>query len=136
MRARRHDEAIYHYTTALSLDPPSLHRLLIKRSKAYVASGSLKEALDDANQVHRLPRRGSILLTRHNQVISLDPSSPWGYEMKHAALHKTGNYEDAVVAFETMLSKMAESPDPDVQRELYPRCHDQHKLFTLFDRAL
>ena len=47
--------------------------------------------------------------------------SPWGYEMKYVALHKAGEYYDAVDAFEMMLSKMQESPDPEVQRELY-RC--------------
>ncbi|KAI9464361.1 hypothetical protein HD554DRAFT_2315922 [Boletus coccyginus] len=62
-------------------------------------TGSWKQALDDANQ-----------------VITLDPSSPWGYEVKHSALHKAGAYDDAVSAFETMLSKIAQSPDPDVQR--------------------
>ena len=55
----------------------------------------------------------------HHQVITLDPSSPWGYEMKHAALHKAGDYDNAIAAFETMLSKMAQSPQLDVQRELY-----------------
>jgi len=58
-------------------------------------------------------------LIHHAQVITLDPSSPWGYEIKHAALHKTGDYGEAVNAFETMLLKIALSPDPDVQRELY-----------------
>ena len=65
----------------------------------------------------------------------LDPSSPWAYEMKHAALHKAGDYDDAVGAFEAMLSKIAQSPDPDVQRELYPRYYDKDGLFTLVDRA-
>ena len=52
--SQKHDEAISHYTTALSLKPSSLQTLLIERSKAYMASDSWKEALDDANQVHRL----------------------------------------------------------------------------------
>ncbi|KAI9462971.1 hypothetical protein HD554DRAFT_1425706 [Boletus coccyginus] len=97
--SQRHDEAISHYTTALSLDPPSPQGILIKRSKALTATGSWKQALDDANQ-----------------VINLDPSSPWGYGIKHAALHKAGHYDDAVDAFETMLSKIAQSPDLDIQR--------------------
>ena len=58
----------------------------------------------------------SILLTRH-QVIGLDPSSLWGYEMKHAALHKAGDYDSATSAFEEMLSKMEQSTDPDIHRE-------------------
>ena len=47
--------------------------------------------------------------------------------MKQAALRKAGD-DNAEAAFEAM-------PDPDAQGELYPRCHDQHSLFTLFDRA-
>ncbi|KAG6375215.1 hypothetical protein JVT61DRAFT_3428 [Boletus reticuloceps] len=100
--AQRYDEAVSHYSTALSLILSSPQAIL-KRSKARLATGSWKEALDDANE-----------------VIALDPLSPWGYEMKHAVLHKGGDYDNAADAFETMLTKMAESPDPDVQRELYP----------------
>ena len=54
-------------------------------------------------------------------MVTLDPLSPWGYEMKHAALHKAGDFDNAVDALETMLSKIVESPDPDIRRELYPR---------------
>ena len=50
----------------------------------------------------------SILFTHRCQVITLDPSSPWGYEMKHAALHEAGDYENAIKAFETMLSKLSD----------------------------
>jgi tetratricopeptide (TPR) repeat protein len=49
---QRYDEAISLYSTALSLDPPSSQGVLIKRSKALVATGSWKQAIDDANQVH------------------------------------------------------------------------------------
>jgi hypothetical protein len=75
-----------------------------------------------------------ILFTHHHQAIMLDPSLPWGYEMKHAALHTTGDYDNAVDAFEVMLSKMVESPDPDVQRELHPG-YPNKDLLTLFDRT-
>ena len=51
--AQRYDEAISRYSIALSLDSPSPLGILIKRSKARVATGSWKQALDDANQVHR-----------------------------------------------------------------------------------
>ena len=37
--------------------------------------------------------------------------------MKHAALHKAGDYDNAISAFEEMLSKMEQSPDPDIRRE-------------------
>jgi hypothetical protein len=65
----------------------------------------------------------------------LNPLSPWGYEMKHAALHEAGDFDNAVDVLETMLSKIVHSPDPDIRRELYPRYHDKDDLFTLFDRA-
>ena len=51
---------------------------------------------------------GSILFTHCGQAIALDSSSPWGYETKHAALHKAGDYENAIKAFETMLSKLSD----------------------------
>lgn len=53
----------------------------------------------------------SFLLTEIHQVIALDPSSPLGYERKHEALHGARHYSDAIVAFETMLSKISESSD-------------------------
>ncbi|KAF8435498.1 hypothetical protein L210DRAFT_3551412 [Boletus edulis BED1] len=97
--AERYDDAISPYSTALSLIPSS-QAILLKRSKAWLATGSWKPALEDANQ-----------------VITLDPSSPWGYEVKYATLHKGGDYDNAIDAFEVMLTKMAESPDPDVQQQ-------------------
>jgi hypothetical protein len=48
-------------------------------------------------------------------VIELDPSSPWGYERKHAALHRAGRYDDAIGTFETMLLKISQSPDPEIR---------------------
>ena len=51
------------------------------------------------------------------QVIKLDPSSPCGYERKCAALHGMEDYGHATSAFETMLSKMSESSDPDIRGE-------------------
>lgn len=47
----------------------------------------------------------------------LNPLSPWGYKRKCAALHKTGDYENAIISFELMLSKMSQSPDPDIRGE-------------------
>ena len=76
-----------------------------------------------------------ILLTRRRQVITLDPLSPRGYEMMHAALHKAGDFDNAVDAFEMMLSRIVQSPDPNIRRESHPCYHDKDDLFTLFDRA-
>ncbi|KAN0078113.1 hypothetical protein V8E55_010170 [Tylopilus felleus] len=99
MDAKQYDEAISHYTIALSLNQKSPEGILVKRKKAFVATGSWKQALDAANE-----------------AIAFNPSSPWGYEMKHAALHEAGEYKDAVHAFEAMLSMIAQYPDLDIQR--------------------
>ena len=50
-------------------------------------------------------------------MITLDPSSPWGYERKHVALHRAEHYDDAIGMFETMLSKISHSPDPEIRGE-------------------
>ena len=59
----------------------------------------------------------TIILIKACQVIKLDPSSPSGYEKKHAALHGAGRYGDAINAFKTMLSKMSQSSDPGIRGE-------------------
>lgn len=69
--AQRYDEAISHYTIALSLDPPSTQGILTKRTKAFVAIGSWKLALDDVNQVRPLFPM---------YVRFADPSSSGGYK--------------------------------------------------------
>ncbi|KAI9460058.1 hypothetical protein HD554DRAFT_1597569 [Boletus coccyginus] len=51
-----------------------------------------------------------------NQVIALDPISPCGYEIKHTALHKAGEYDTAIDTLEVMFLKIVQSPDPDVQQ--------------------
>ena len=50
-------------------------------------------------------------------MIELDPLSPWGYERKHEALHKAGDYKNAINAFEEMLSKMSQSSDLEIRGE-------------------
>lgn len=51
MNAQQYDVAISRYSTALSLHPPSPRSALLKRSKAFLETNSLKEALDDATKV-------------------------------------------------------------------------------------
>ncbi|KAF8125249.1 hypothetical protein EV363DRAFT_1532897 [Boletus edulis] len=96
----------------------SLVRVLIKRSKVYVADGLWELALNDANK-----------------VIEIDPSSPWGYERKHAALHKAGDYDNAVNAFEAMLSKMSQSTDPGI-RNLHRHYINPTNTRTVIRRAV
>ena len=59
-------------------------------------------------------------MSDYHQVIELDPLSPWGYERKHAALHKAGHYESAVTAFEAMLSKMSQSHNLELRSKGVP----------------
>ena len=49
------------------------------------------------------------------QVIELDPSFHRGYEGKHAALHGMERYTEAFEAFRMMLSKLEQSPDPQIR---------------------
>ncbi|KAN0101128.1 hypothetical protein V8E55_001112 [Tylopilus felleus] len=95
---QQHQEAIRFYSAALSIHPANTQGSSILRSKVCMAERLWGNALDHANE-----------------AITFDPSSPWGYLAKHAALHGAGLYDDAIQAYETMLSKMAESPDPQIR---------------------
>ena len=117
MNAKEYDEAILQYTTALSLNPIALQNLLGKRSKAHTGKGKWQDAFNDANNVIHFNCIRLQMLICGAQVIKLDPSSPLGYERMHAALHGIGHHDDATGAFETMLLKMSESPDPEIRGE-------------------
>ena len=120
MDNRQHDEAIGHYSTALSIHPTNTPGYFMLRSKICMAKESWEDAIGEVTQVCH-----SYLLHVHScrrsmhQAIALDPSSPWGYEMKRTALHQVGCYGDAIETFETMLSKMVQSSDPQIRGELY-----------------
>ncbi|KAN0101152.1 hypothetical protein V8E55_001136 [Tylopilus felleus] len=92
------DEAFKFYSAALSIHPASMQGFSILQSKVSMAQGSWEDA-----QAHA------------DEAIAVDPSSPWGYQTKHTALHGAGHYDDAIQAYEAMLSKMAESPDPQIR---------------------
>ena len=47
----------------------------------------------------------------------MNPSSPWGYERKHAALHKLARYGDAIDPLKTMISILENSPDANIRRK-------------------
>ena len=53
------------------------------------------------------------------QAIELDPLSHGGYEGKHAALHGMGRHREALEAFGSMLSKLEQSPDPQIRGKLF-----------------
>jgi len=66
-----------------------------------------------------------LISLNHHQTITLDPTSPWGYKIKHTALYRAGQYDSAIDTPEVMLSKIVKSSDPDIQRELYFHYHDE-----------
>jgi hypothetical protein len=47
------------------------------------------------------------------QVIELNSSSYFGYQLKHAALHGAHRYDEAIEAFNIMLSKLENTPDTE-----------------------
>ncbi|KAI6146669.1 hypothetical protein BKA82DRAFT_2189167 [Pisolithus tinctorius] len=50
------------------------------------------------------------------QAVKVDPSSPWSYEVKHAALHGAKRYDDAIDIFKSMLQVIEQSNDPQVRQ--------------------
>ncbi|KAF8547412.1 hypothetical protein OG21DRAFT_1571975, partial [Imleria badia] len=74
-----------------------------------------------------------------NKVIALDPSSPWGYERKHAALHRAGRYNDAIDTFETMLLKILQSPYLEIRerrREYIYQGHTKAAIRAAIQNAI
>ena len=66
------------------------------------------------------------------QVIELDPSSHGGYEGKHAALLGIGRHFDA---FRVMLSKLEQSPDPQIRGKLFCRYCRQQRVLIDFGQS-
>lgn len=88
----------------------------MRRSKANLERNLHDEALHDADKV-RVPI--SIICnhidTINAQIIELNPSSYLGYEVKHATLHDAQRYDEAIEAFNVMLSKLDDAPDPQIR---------------------
>lgn len=55
---------------------------------------------------------------KYTQVIELKPSAYFGYQLKHEALHGAHCYDEAIEAFQIMLLKLDEAPDPQIQSKL------------------
>jgi hypothetical protein len=55
---------------------------------------------------------------KYTQVIELNPSGYLGYQLKHEALHGAHCYDEAIEAFQIMLLKLDEAPDPQIQSKL------------------
>ncbi|KAF8552128.1 TPR-like protein [Imleria badia] len=103
LSAKEYDNAIAHYTSALSLNPSNPTDILVQRSKAQALNGSWKDALADANEaIEQSNERG----------LSAHP----GYERKYAALHGLENYGEAINALLGLLSIIEKSPDEKIRR--------------------
>ncbi|KAI5996830.1 hypothetical protein F5J12DRAFT_914870 [Pisolithus orientalis] len=53
----------------------------------------------------------ALSLNPSSLAVKADPSSPWGYEAKHVALHGAKQYDDAIEAFKSMLLRIEQSHD-------------------------
>ncbi|KAF8121118.1 hypothetical protein EV363DRAFT_1234174 [Boletus edulis] len=99
MHGKNYDNAIAQYSAALAVTPIVLPAtFFVKRSKARMASWLWEDSLKDAEE-----------------AIRLNPSSPWGYERKHAALHQLERYGEAIDALSRMISILDNSPDPEIR---------------------
>ncbi|OAX34764.1 hypothetical protein K503DRAFT_420176 [Rhizopogon vinicolor AM-OR11-026] len=96
--ANEYDRAIELYSAAINLDSAT-DIIFSNRCKAKLNKMLWEDALLDAKK-----------------VIGLSPSSYLGYELKHAALHGMRQYDEAIEAFEIMLSKLNDSPDIQIRQ--------------------
>lgn len=60
MDRRRHEEALKHYSAALSIHPVNTARFFILRSKVCMKKGLWEDALGDANRVSSIVSRQSL----------------------------------------------------------------------------
>lgn len=136
MHSKNYDDAIAQYTAALAINPAPLlaATLFVKRSEARAASCLWEDSLKDADEVRVFAPIVALLsnsVTCVDQAIKLNPSSPWGYERKHAALYKLERYGDAINALKMMISNMENSPDPEIRREFSPTVDNSHLTLVL-----
>jgi hypothetical protein len=59
-----------------------------------------------------------------SQAIKLNPSSPCGCERMHAALLGARRYAEAIDAYNDMLLKLEQSPDPATRGTYFPISHE------------
>ncbi|KAG1734822.1 heterokaryon incompatibility protein-domain-containing protein [Suillus lakei] len=98
LAASNYDMAIDLYSVVIDLTSPS-DAIFSNRSKAKLGKRLWTDALLDAQK-----------------VIQLNPSSHVGYKLKHAAFHGAQRYDEAIAAFQMMLSKLANAPDTETRK--------------------
>ncbi|KAG2153443.1 uncharacterized protein EDB93DRAFT_1248716 [Suillus bovinus] len=92
-----YDRAIELYSAAIDLDLAT-GTIFANRSKARSGKMLWDDALLDAEK-----------------VIELDPSSYFGYQLKHAVLHGAHRYDEAIEVFKIMFSKLENTPVSQTQ---------------------
>ncbi|KAG2134216.1 hypothetical protein BD769DRAFT_1774311 [Suillus cothurnatus] len=98
LEKKDYDRAIELYSAAIELDCAT-DTVFANRSKARLMKMLWEDALLDAEK-----------------VIELKPSAYLGYQLKHEALHGAQCYDEAIEAFQIMLLKLDEAPDPQLQK--------------------
>ncbi|KAG0695826.1 hypothetical protein DFH29DRAFT_1005099 [Suillus ampliporus] len=98
LAAGNYDRAIELYSVAVDLDLAT-DTIFANRCKAKLGKILWDDALLDAQK-----------------VIKLTPLSYHGYQLKHAALHGAKHYDEAIEAFQIMLSKLENTPDTQIQK--------------------
>lgn len=96
--ANDYDRAIDIYSVVIDLDCAN-ETVFANRSKARSEKMLWQDALLDAQK-----------------VIELNPSSHIGYQLKHMALHGAQRYDQAIKAFEMMLTKMDNAHDIQIRK--------------------
>ncbi|KAG1888660.1 hypothetical protein F4604DRAFT_1950522 [Suillus subluteus] len=97
LTAGNYDRAIELYSAAIDLDFAT-DTIFANRSKARSRKMLWYDALLNAEK-----------------VIELSPSSYFGYQSKHVALHGAHRYDEAIELFKIMLSKLENAPDTQTQ---------------------
>ncbi|KAG1878755.1 hypothetical protein C8R48DRAFT_830519 [Suillus tomentosus] len=97
LAASKYGMAIDLYSAAFDLDSGS-HDVFANRSRAKLGEMLWEEALLDSQK-----------------VTELNPSSHVGYELMHTALRGAQRYDEAIEAFKIMLSKLDDSPEPQIR---------------------
>ncbi|KAG1852354.1 heterokaryon incompatibility protein-domain-containing protein [Suillus tomentosus] len=95
LAAGNYDRAIELYSAAIHLDLAT-DTIFANRSKARLGKMLWDDALLDAEK-----------------VIELNPSSYFGYQLKHEVLHGAHRYDEAIEAFKIMFSKLEDAPDTE-----------------------
>ncbi|KAG2126787.1 uncharacterized protein EDB93DRAFT_1272949 [Suillus bovinus] len=119
--ASDYDRAIYLYLVVVDLNSAS-NAVFENRSKAKLGKMLWTEALLDAQK-----------------VIELDSSSYIGYHLKHAAFHGARRYDEAIQAFQTMLSKLENASDIQTQKlrqQYHTPSEVEHSIRRFIDAQL